>query len=109
MVFGGRTQRTRTLQTLLRPYFPLPGESTQIPGLGATELPGGVGGRHPANALLAVAVIQRQRSIQAQGPQGLQARPVKMGDDNAIGATGQKHRTAVARICRREAGESANI
>lgn len=50
-------------------------------------------------------VIQRQRSVQAQGPQGLQARSIKMGDDNAIRATGQKHRTAVTGICRREAGE----
>lgn len=53
-----------------------------------------------------MAVIQRQRSIQAQGPQGLQARSIKMGDDDAIGATGQERRTAVTGICRREAGEA---
>lgn len=51
-----------------------------------------------------MAVIQRQRSVQAQGPQGLQARSVEMGDDNAIRATGQKHRTAAAGIWRRQAG-----
>lgn len=77
----------RTLQTLLCYYFSFPREAAQVPRFGAAEVPSRPCGQSPAYAFLVVLEIQRQCSIYTQGPQGLEACSIEMGDDNTIRAT----------------------